>query len=161
MILVSSCLLGLDTKYNGNSNANELLIEYCCYGKFIPVCPEQLGGLSTPRAASEIIGGCGEDVLKGRCRVMSDSGVDETKEYIKGAEEVIKIVKMFPVKAAILKQRSPSCGNKQIYDGTFSGRKIDGEGVTAALLRKHNIPVYSEEDITRELLEKLIFEYEK
>jgi uncharacterized protein YbbK (DUF523 family) len=150
--------MGLDTKYDGKSNANELIIEYCSFGKFIPVCPEQLGGLSTPRACSEIIGGSGEDVLAGRVRISSDKGVDETKEYIKGAREVIKIAHLFNVNAAILKQRSPSCGCRQIYDGTFSGRKIDGQGVTAALLKEYNIPVYSEEEITRELLDKLLFE---
>ncbi|SKA95726.1 Uncharacterized conserved protein YbbK, DUF523 family [Caloramator quimbayensis] len=158
MILVSSCLLGLDTKYNGENNAKELLIEYSRYGKFIPICPEQLGGLSTPRAPSEIAGGSGEDVLKGLCRVLSESGTDETNQYIKGAKEVIKIVKIFPVKAAILKQRSPSCGSMQIYDGSFSGKVRDGAGVTAVLLKEYGIPVYSEEEINRDILEKLIFE---
>lgn len=158
MILVSSCLLGLDTKYDGKNNIKELLIEYSRYGKFIPVCPEQLGGLSTPRVPSEIIGGSGEDVLKGLCRVLSDTGVDETQQYIKGAQEVIKLVKIFPVKAAILKQRSPSCGSAQIYDGTFSGKIRNGTGVTAVLLKEYGIPVYSEENINRDVLERLILE---
>ncbi|MCX7885241.1 MAG: DUF523 domain-containing protein [Caloramator sp.] len=158
MILVSSCLLGLNTKYNGENNAVELLIEYSRYGKFIPICPEQLGGLSTPRAPSEIIGGSGEDVLKGLCRILSDTGVDETQQYIKGAQEVIKLVNIFPVNAAILKQRSPSCGSTQIYDGTFLGKVKDGSGVTAVLLKEYGIPVYSEEEINRGILEKLILE---
>jgi Uncharacterized conserved protein len=160
MILVSSCLLGLNTKYSGKSNDSSLLIEYCSCGKFVPVCPEQLGGLPTPRAASEIIGGSGEDVLSGRCRIMSDSGDDETDEYIRGAEETLKMAKLFNVTSAILKQRSPSCGNKQIYDGTFSGNRIDGQGVVAALLSRNGIPVFSEEELTRELLEKLISQAE-
>lgn len=158
MILVSTCLLGLDTRYDGKSNANELLMEYCCYGKFIPVCPEQLGGLETPRACSEITGGSGENVLSGKVKVMSDNGKDVTEGYIKGAQEVVKLLTLFPVTAAILKQRSPSCGSIRIYDGTFSGRIIEGQGVTAALLRKHNIPVYSEEEVTKDLLEKLLEE---
>jgi uncharacterized protein YbbK (DUF523 family) len=156
LILVSSCLLGLDTKYSGSSNTNELIKEYCRHGKFIPVCPEQLGGLSTPRAASEIINGSGDEVLYGTCRVITSQGIDETREYIKGAEEVIKLLDLFSISAAILKQRSPSCASKQVYDGTFSGKVRNGQGVTAALLGKYNIPVYSEEEVTRELLEKLI-----
>lgn len=156
MILISSCLLGLNTKYNGKSNPNKLLIDYARLGKFIPVCPEQLGGLKTPRGASEIIAGSGEDVLNHCAKVMTQDGINETAEYIKGAEEVIKMLSIFPITAAILKQRSPSCGMGQIYDGTFSGTKIKGEGVTAALLRRHNIPVFTEEDIGVELIEKLL-----
>ena len=156
LILVSTCLLGLDTKYNGNSNENNIIMEYARFGKFIPVCPEQLGGLETPRASAEIIGGSGEDVLHGKCKVMTDRGIDETNQYIKGAREVVKLLKLFPVTAAILKQRSPSCGNSKIYDGTFTGNVIDGQGVTAALLKQYDIPVFSEEDVTSELLERLI-----
>ncbi|QCX33701.1 DUF523 domain-containing protein [Caloramator sp. E03] len=157
MILVSSCLLGLDTRYNGKNNSNDLLIEYSCYGKFIPICPEQLGGLSTPREPSEIIGGTGKDVMMGYCKILNCKGEDVTEQYVKGAKEVIKIIKMFPVKAAILKQKSPSCGSKRIYDGCFKGKIRDGEGVAAYILRENNIPIYSEEDINRELLEELIF----
>lgn len=158
MILVSSCLIGLDTKYDGNSNANELLIKYSTCGKFIPFCPEILGGLPTPRPASEIIKGSGEDVLEGSARVMSKGGKDETENYIKGAMETVKLLKMFPVTCAIMKQRSPSCGNSMIYDGTFSGRRRSGKGVSAAILERYNIPVYSEEEITEEILKKILQE---
>lgn len=156
MILVSACLLGLDTKYNGNSNANELLIKYSAHGKFIPFCPEILGGLPTPRPASEIIRGSGEDVLEGRARVMSKEGRDETENYIKGAMETAKLLALFPVTCAIMKQRSPSCGKNMIYDGTFSGARRHGKGVTAAVLEKYNIPIYTEEEITEDLLKKLL-----
>lgn len=158
MILVSSCLLGLDTKYDGNANENELLIKYSDCGKFIPFCPEMLGGLPTPRPASEIMEGSGEDVFDGSARVMSKEGKDETENYIKGAMETVKLLKLFQITCAIMKQRSPSCGSKMIYDGTFSGKRRSGKGVTAAVLEKHNIPVYSEEEITEEILKKLLQE---
>lgn len=103
----------------------------------IPVCPEQLGGLSTPRENSEI---------KGK-RVITASGKDKTENMKKGAEETLKIAKLFNIKQAILKQKSPSCGCGKIYDGTFSGKIIKGDGVTAALLKKNKIKVISEEDI--------------
>lgn len=157
MILVSACLMGIDAKYNGKNNINPLIIEYSSYGKFIPVCPEQLGGLSTPRFCAEILRGSGKDVVMGLCNVINSQGRDVTKEFLKGANEVIKITKLLPIKAAILKQNSPSCGSSFIYDGSFSKRLKEGEGVTAYLLRENNIPIFSEEDITKELLERLIF----
>lgn len=158
MILVSSCLLGLDTKYDGNSNANELLKKYSNRGKFIPFCPEMLGGLPTPRPSSEIIEGSGEDVLCGSAKVMSKEGKDETENYIRGAMETAKLIELFPVTCAIMKQRSPSCGKDMIYDGTFSGSKRIGKGVAAAMLQRYNIPIYTEEEITEEMLEKILQE---
>ena len=157
MIIVSACLLGLNTKYDGKANAHALLQKYCAMGKFIPVCPEQLGGLPTPRVPVEIIGGTGRDVLKGQCTVQGEQGEVVTSEFILGAKEVIKILEIFTVTAAILKERSPSCGTNSIYDGSFSHRIKSGQGVTAALLMEHNIPVYSEEELTEDkFLELLI-----
>jgi uncharacterized protein YbbK (DUF523 family) len=156
MILVSSCLLGLNTRYDGISNDNPLLIRYCRCGKFIPICPEQLGGLPTPRKPAEITGGDGNQVLSGSAKIFSTSKEDVTLNFIKGSEEVLKILKIIPVTAAILKERSPSCGANYIYDGSFNSIKIKGAGVTAALLKTLNIPVYSEEEIDEKLLKKLV-----
>lgn len=156
MILVSACLMGMNTKYDGRSNTCDIIAKYCSSGRFIPVCPEQLGGLSTPREPCEIRGGDGEDVLSGKASVITSSGSDKTHEFVKGTEEIIKLLKLYNISCAILKQRSPSCGSRNIYDGTFSGRTIEGQGIAAALLNRNGIPVYSEEDMTISLIEELI-----
>ena len=156
MIIVSACLLGLNTKYDGSTNAYALLRKYSSAGKFIPVCPEQLGGLPTPRAPVEIIDGTGQDVLRSRCQVQGEQGEVVTSQFILGAVEVSKILEMVTVTAAILKERSPSCGVNYIYDGSFTHRKIPGQGVTAALLKEHNIPIYSEEELDEEKLLELL-----
>lgn len=156
MILVSACLLGLNTKYDGKTNADALIQKYCSLGKFIPVCPEQLGGLPTPREPVEIINGTGQEVLLGYCSAQGENGQEVTSQFILGANEVLKIVKMVTVTAAILKECSPSCGVNYIYDGNFEHRKIPGQGVTSALLKQHSIPVYSEEGLTEERLKELL-----
>lgn len=156
MILVSSCLLNLFSKYDGSSNSHELILQYCHHGKYIPVCPEQLGGLPTPRRPVEINGVSGRDVLSGAGKAITADGDDYTAEFIQGARQVLKMTELFPVNAAILKERSPSCGSCFIYDGSFTHTVKSGEGVTAALLRQHGIPVYSEQTITKELLEELL-----
>lgn len=161
MIIVSACLLGLNTKYDGKTNAHVLVHKYSSTGKFIPVCPEQLGGLPTPRAPMEIVAGTGQDVLAGRCVVQGERGDVVTSKFVLGAKEVLKIVDMVTVTAAILKERSPSCGVNYIYDGSFSHQIKSGQGVTAAILKEHNIPVYSEEDLTEELLLDLLKDEEK
>lgn len=147
MILVSACLCGVNCKYDGGNNLNEKVLKLLREGKAIPVCPEQLGGQSTPRVPHEIIKGTGEEVLNGRARVMgTDPEDDVTEQFIKGAEETLKIAKECGVEFAILKARSPSCGKGLIYDGTFSGEKRKGNGVTAELLIKHGIDVVTEEE---------------
>ena len=156
MIIVSACLLGLNTKYDGNSNAHTLLQKYSSTGKFIPVCPEQLGGLPTPRSPMEIVAGTGQDVLTGQCAVQGEHGEVVTLQFTQGATEVLKIVRILKVSAAILKERSPSCGVKYIYDGSFSHRIMSGQGVTAAILKEHNIPIYSEENLTEKRLKELL-----
>lgn len=156
MIIVSACLLGLNTKYNGKTNAHALIQKYGAMGKFIPVCPEQLGGLPTPREPVEIINGTGQEVLLGRCSVQGEQGEVVTRQFIKGANEVLKIAEMVNVTAGILKERSPSCGVNCIYNGSFSHETLLGQGVTAALLREHNIPLYSEEELTEERLKELL-----
>ena len=139
MIIVSACLLGENCKYSGGNNKSENVIKYLEDKEYILVCPEQLGGLSTPRNPSEIItygNKDGNDVLSGCTKVLSNKGIDVTKNFIQGAEETLKIAKEHNAKTAILKAGSPSCGYKKIYDGTFLGNKIQGMGVTAAILNK-------------------------
>ena len=150
MIIVSACLLGENCKYSGGNNKSENVIKYLEDKEYILVCPEQLGGLSTPRNPSEIItygNKDGNDVLSGCTKVLSNKGIDVTKNFIKGAEETLKIAKEHNVKTAILKAGSTSCGYKKIYDGRFLGNKIQGMGVTAAILNKENIALLDEDDI--------------
>ena len=140
-ILVSACLLGIDCKYSGGNNYNEKVLEYIKDYEVIPVCPEIMGGLSTPRPPSERVGN----------KVINNQNIDVTKEYIKGANETLKLAKLFDVKKALLKAKSPSCGKGKIYDGSFSGTLIEGNGVTVDLLQSNGIEVITEQD-----LEKLI-----
>lgn len=151
MIIVSGCLCGINCKYDGGNNLNEKILELLRRGEAIPVCPEQLGGQSTPRAPHEIVNGTGADVLDGKARILGPAGDDVTEEFIKGAEETLKIARECGAKTAILKARSPSCGREMIYDGTFSGNKIAGNGVTAELLLRHGIEVLTEEEFIKDL----------
>ena len=136
-IICSACLVGVECRYDGKSKVNKKVLALTKNTILIPVCPEQLGGLPTPRPPSEQKG----------TRVSTKFGRDVTKYFLRGAKEVLRIAKLFDVKRAILKQRSPSCGCGQIYDGTFSGKIIKGDGVTTKLLKKHGIRVLSEEDL--------------
>ena len=158
MILVSACLLGQKVKYDGGDNLQELLKEAEKEGRFVPVCPETFGGLQRPREPVEIKNGLGEDVLENRAAVLSPTGKDCTAEFIRGADIVLKKAKECHARVAILKESSPSCGVHTIYDGTFSHTKIEGQAVCAALLKKNGMQLYSEKDITKELLTKLIAE---
>lgn len=151
MILISACLLGVNCKYDGKNNLREKLLEHFKGSNIIPVCPEQLGGLTTPRLPAEIVGGDGEDVLAGRAKVIRVDGVDVTDEFIKGAKETLNILKSLGAEKAILKSRSPSCGLRRIYDGSFSGTLVQGNGVTTALLKQNGIEVYSDEDILEKI----------
>lgn len=136
-ILVSACLLGTNCKYSGGNNYNEKVIEYIKDKEVIPVCPEIMGGLSTPRPPSERI----ED------KVLNNQGIDVTNEYTKGALETLKLAKLFNVQKALLKAKSPSCGKGKIYDGTFNGVLTNGNGVTVDLLEKNGIEVITEQDL--------------
>lgn len=133
-VLVSACLLGVACRYDGKSVPCTALLEQLKNLQCIPVCPEQLGGLPTPRVPCERQGN----------RVISKTGVDTTAQYERGAQQALKLATLFGCKAALLKERSPSCGCGQIYDGSFSKKLIDGDGVTAALLRQHGIAVFGE-----------------
>lgn len=156
MILVSACLLGFKTKYNGGDNLHSLLCKYDERGVFLAVCPECLGDLPIPRLPAEIADGNGEDVWKGKAVVHNTEREDLTAAFRLGAERVWAMAEKFHIKYAVFKEKSPSCGCRQIYDGTFSGRKIAGPGVSAALLKGYGIKVFSEEEVTRELLEKIL-----
>jgi len=147
MRLISACLLGMRCTWSGNDNKNDRAIELSKVETLIPVCPEQLGGLATPRAPQEIQGGTGQDVLDNKCRVLNKNGEDVTAEFIRGAEETLEIVRQLNIKEFIAKSRSPSCGCGQVYDGTFRDRLIDGDGVTTALLRRSGIRITPEEDL--------------
>ncbi|AUG58246.1 DUF523 domain-containing protein [Acetivibrio saccincola] len=140
-ILVSACLMGINCKHNGENNLNEKIIKLCGKYKLIPVCPEQLGGFPTPRPKAEIV--C-EDLAKGVLKVVRENGEDVTKYFENGAEEVLKIANLMNIKKAVLKEKSPSCGVYKIYDGSFSGKLIDGSGVTTKLLKENGIEVFNE-----------------
>ena len=133
-IAVSSCLLGINCKYNGKSNYNEEIIKLKEKYEIIPICPEVLGGLPTPRIPSEIINN----------KVINQEGIDVTKNYIDGANKALQILKDNNIKIAILKSKSPSCGKGEIYDGTFSHTIVEGNGITTQLFSDNNIVVYNE-----------------
>ena len=135
-ILCSACLLGVNCKYDGGNNANKKILDFAKKKNLIPICPEQLGGLSTPRPRA-----CREGKI-----VIDEFGKDVTSAFERGAKETLKIAKLFGAKTAILKQRSPSCGSGQIY-ADFNGKIIKGNGVTAGLLKKNGIRVISEEGL--------------
>ena len=148
MKLISACLLGIKCAWDGQDiYKSDKAIELSNSEMLMPVCPEQLGGLRTPRAPQEIQGGNGEDVLDGKCKVLNIDGKDVTHEFIAGAEETLKIVKLLHIEEFIGKSRSPSCGCGQIYDGAFSRQLIDGDGVTTALLKRNGVRVITEEDL--------------
>ncbi len=137
MKLCSACLLGINCKYNGGNNLNEKVVNLSKDELLIPVCPEQLGGLPTPRESAE----------QREEKVFTESGKDVSDSFIRGAKDVLEIAKLCGVKEAILKQKSPSCGCGKIYDGSFSGNVIKGDGVTTALLKENGINVISEDDL--------------
>ncbi|MBZ9578535.1 DUF523 domain-containing protein [Patescibacteria group bacterium] len=139
MIMVSACLAGIKCRWDGRSRPYKKVVKLVKEGKVIPICPEQLGGLSTPREPAE----------QRRNKVFTKSGKDVTDLFRKGAKEALKLAKLVNCKEAILKSKSPSCGSGKIYDGTFSGRLIDGDGIFAALLKKEGIKVYTEKEIKK------------
>ena len=145
MILVSSCLAGLKVRYKGTHSLDHKISKLIKEHKAIPVCPELLGGFSTPREPAEIIGGNGEDVLDGKAKVIEKSGKDVTELYIKGAYITLERAKEVNATVVVFKEYSPSCGSSMIYNGEFIGEKIAGNGVTSALLKRNGLRVISEE----------------
>jgi uncharacterized protein YbbK (DUF523 family) len=138
MYLVSACLAGVNCRYDGKGSVNEKVLELVNQGLAIPVCPEQLGGLTTPRISCELVGDK---------KVVNKEGTDRTEEFMLGAERTLSIAKALGVNKAIMKSKSPSCGCGQIYDGTFSGTLIPGNGVAVSLLLKNGIEVITEKDL--------------
>ena len=141
IILVSACLLGVPCRYKGDSKPNERVLALCSRHTLVPICPEQLGGLPTPRESAEQLSG----------RVITKGGVDVTKEFSLGASNAALIKERTGAEIAILKARSPSCGSGEVYDGTFSGTLIPGDGITAALFKQMHMTVYTEENIPEDL----------
>ncbi|MBL7183454.1 MAG: DUF523 domain-containing protein [Anaerolineae bacterium] len=148
-LLVSACLVGVSCQYDGGSCPNDQIQDLATQGGVLPFCPEVAGGLPTPRPPAEIQGGDGGDVLEGRARVVTIEGKDVTVQFLAGARKALRVAQRWGIKAAVLKARSPSCGVGQIYDGSFSGRLVEGDGVTAALLKREGIIVKSEEEWER------------
>ena len=138
-LLISACLTGKNCKYNGGNNQIERLRELVEEYELIPVCPEQLGGLSTPRKPSEITGK----------KVVNADGVDVTESFSSGAELTLKIALENNCRLCLLKERSPSCGANLIYSGDFSGTVIKGSGITASLLRENKFEIFTEEEIDK------------
>ena len=148
MIIVSACLLGFNCRYDGQSRPDEDLLSSALRKLFVPVCPEQLGGLSTPRVPCEIISGDGLDVLEGKSRILSSSGSDVTDCFLRGANEVMRLVALLEISTAIMKEKSPSCGVCHIKRNSSI---VQGSGVTSALLAKRGIRVISSDRIKDEL----------
>lgn len=134
--MVSSCLAGMKVRYNGTDCLDEKIQKLLNENQAIAVCPELLGGFSTPREPAEIVGGDGEAVLAGTAKVVDRSGIDVTELYLKGAYITLEKAREVSATMVVLKENSPSCGSTMIYNGEFKGKKIAGNGVTAALLRK-------------------------
>jgi len=143
-VLISSCLLGYNCKYDGSNNYNHDIANYHENVEFVPICPEVFGGLPTPRKPSE-------QVLE---KVLTQDGDDFTENFRKGAEMALDLAIKNECKYAILKSKSPSCGYGKIYDGTFSHTLVEGNGVTTKLLLENGIQIYNEKNLC-ELLEKI------
>lgn len=144
-VLVSRCLLGHRVRYDGGaSGPYAQLALWQAEGRVIALCPEVAGGLPTPRAAAEIPGGQGVAVLNGTAPVMTTDGEEVTQAFVSGAQQALALVQAHSIRIAVLKANSPSCGNVLTYDGSFSGVKVQGQGVTAALLTRAGVHVFNE-----------------
>ncbi len=140
-LLVSACLAGFPCRYDGKTKPVKEIVELVESGKAIPFCPEVEGGLPTPRIPSEQL----------KDRVINEEGIDVTDNYNLGAKKALEVCQNNNISKAILKAKSPSCGVGKVYDGTFSGTLIEGDGVTTTLLKDNNIKVINEEDYLREI----------
>lgn len=145
--MVSACLAGRACRFDGSSNPEDGVARLVAEGRAVLVCPEEDGGLGTPRPPAEIVGGDGSDVLDGTARVVTKGGRDVTAEYVRGAELALEAAREADATTAILKARSPSCGKGCIYDGTFTRTAKEGDGVTAALLHRNGIEVLTDEEV--------------
>ncbi|PWB31702.1 DUF523 domain-containing protein [Pseudomonas sp. SDI] len=144
-VLVSACLLGQPVRYDGRASGHpDMLQRWQGEGRVLALCPEVAGGLPTPRSPAEIPGGQGSAVLEGQAQVLTVTAEDVSAAFLAGAQIALALVRRHGIRIAVLKSGSPSCGNLQTYDGTFSGTKVRGEGVTTALLRREGVQVFSE-----------------
>jgi uncharacterized protein YbbK (DUF523 family) len=144
-VLLSTCLVGVHTQWDGGTNKVDDLVELVRSGQAVFLCPEQLGGLTTPRELAEIEAGkTARDVLAGKARVLTITGRDVTEQYVSGAKKVLAFCQEVGIETAIMAATSPSCGSRQTYDGTHSGTLRPGRGVTAELLAQNGIQVYNQ-----------------
>lgn len=141
MILVSACLVGINCKYSGGNNYNQKIFDLVKEGKAIPICPEQLGGLNTPRKPVEL------KVINGKRHAIDNEGNDLTENFERGALEVLNLAKNLNINKAILQPRSPSCGVNKIYSGNFDNKLVDGNGILAELLKQNGIDVLTPNEI--------------
>jgi uncharacterized protein YbbK (DUF523 family) len=158
-ILVSACLLGEEVRYNGRNatSTSPIVTKWLSEGRIVSFCPEVAGGLGVPRPPAEIQGIDGDSVLQGAGRVVTESGAEVTDAFLRGAQLALEAARAQNVRLAVLKDGSPSCGSGFVYDGTFSGQRRAGHGVTAALLERNAIRVFSERQLAEaaEYLEQL------
>ena len=148
-VLVSACLIGENVRFNERVKVYEssLLEDWKLQGRLVPFCPEVAGGLPVPRPCSEISGPDGHTVLHGDARVMNIKGKDVTQYFLTGAQKALELARLHNIKLAVLKDGSPSCGSTYIYDGSFSGIKKPGKGITTVLLEENSVRVFSERKI--------------
>lgn len=147
LFLVSACLAGINCTYKGGNKSDPVVKKLTDAGMAIPVCPEVMGGLTTPRENAEIAGGDGSSVLEGRARVISSSGKDLSAKYISGSITILDIAKRRGIHRAILKSKSPACGSGDIYDGTFRKALKRGNGVLTSLLITNGIKILTEKEV--------------
>lgn len=150
--LISACLIGENVRYDAKNCLQQQLKQLIEQQKAVYICPEVTGGLSIPRLAAEIQGGDGMDVWTGKAKVITAAGQDVSAEFIQGAKATLALAKQHQVTHVILKSNSPSCGSTLIYDGSFTGQKIQGVGVTTALLQQHGFVVMTENEFLSQLL---------
>lgn len=146
-ILLSACLAGIPCTHAAEAKTRAWALKLIAEGRAVTVCPEVAGGLPVPRPEAEIHGGAGGDVLDGNARVVGVDGEDVTANYLSGAEAALAAARRSGARLAILKARSPSCGCGAIYDGTFTGSLVPGDGVTAAALKREGLDVLTDEDV--------------
>jgi uncharacterized protein YbbK (DUF523 family) len=157
LIIVSACLAGANCRYDGCLIENKLIKKLVASRQAMPLCPEVMGGRTVPRAPAEIKGGAGENVLTGKVKIIDKDNNDVTQEILNGVKYVVAAAKRMGVKIFILKTKSPTCGYGEIFDGTFTGKLVPGNGVLTDALLKEGIKIYTEKDcgsLVDELLEK-------
>jgi uncharacterized protein YbbK (DUF523 family) len=148
-ILMSACLLGENTRYDGGHNRVDtpIIESWKSEGRILSICPEIEGGLPIPHPPAEVINADGDTIIDGKGKVVDVNGKDVTEEFMLGAQKALQLARDNNIELALLKARSPSCGIRTIYDGTFSNTLKPGKGVTAALLTRNGIHVFNEDEI--------------